>query len=111
MKKSQSGKSKSLACREKIEINPDLIKAMRCLASQDGEGNCFMDKYNLHMYEGRMECTDRNDGSIQCPYHQTSYGVCFEDGDCMEWLNTAADILERVNASSDQCSDLKSVKE
>ena len=35
------------------KINPgtgsDLIKALRCLASQDADGDCHMDKYNRYL--------------------------------------------------------------
>lgn len=82
----------------------DLIKALRCLASQDCYGNCYMDKYNRYTedynhnqkQEPRMSCSGSYDGTIRCPYYQHTYGVCFEDGDCMEWLNATADLLERL---------------
>ena len=49
-----------------------------------------------------MSCSGTSEGTIQCPYHQKTYGVCFEDGDCMDWLRTVADILERtLEKSSD----------
>ena len=88
----------------------DLIKALRCLASQDADGDCHMDKYNRYLdncnfskkKEAQMSCSGTSEGTIQCPYHQKTYGVCFEDGDCMDWLRTVADILERtLEKSSD----------
>lgn len=87
-----------------------LIKALRCLASQDADGDCHMDKYNRYLdncnfskkKEAQMSCSGTSEGTIQCPYHQKTYGVCFEDGDCMDWLRTVADILERtLEKSSD----------
>lgn len=88
----------------------DLIKALRCLASQDADGNCHMDKYNRYLdncnfskkKESQMSCSGTSEGTIQCPYHQKTYGVCLEDGDCMDWLSTVADILEdTLEKSSD----------
>ena len=88
----------------------DLIKALRCLASQDADGNCHMDKYNRYLdncnfskkKEAQMSCSGTSEGTIQCPYHQKTYGVCLEDGDCMDWLSTVADILEdTLEKSSD----------
>lgn len=88
----------------------DLIKALRCLASQDADGDCHMDKYNRYLdncnfskkKESQMSCSGTSEGTIQCPYHQKTYGVCLEDGDCMDWLSTVADILEdTLEKSSD----------
>lgn len=38
-------------------IDVDMIKALRCLASQDGEGNCCEDIYNfMNQDKQRMRC-------------------------------------------------------
>ena len=60
----------------------DLIKALRCLASQDADGDCHMDKYNRYLdncnfskkKEAQMSCSGTSEGTIQCPYHQKTYG-------------------------------------
>lgn len=80
-------------------MDNDLIKALRCLASQDEDGNCKMDWHNLLQKddEQKMYCSNKiwGDETIQCPYHQDKYEMCFEDGACGEWLNKVADILEK----------------
>lgn len=74
----------------------DLIKALRCLGSQF-EDACHLDRYNFGRKEGPyMVCnTNNSEGSILCPFYQETYDVCFADGQCMEWLNETADLLER----------------
>ena len=38
-------------------IDADMVKALRCLASQDGEGNCYEDIYNfMNPDKQRMRC-------------------------------------------------------
>lgn len=78
----------------------DMIKALRCLASQDENGDCYMQHYNtLHLDddEPAICCTSEpSDERVKCPYYQNKYEVCFEDGECGEWLSEAADILEIV---------------
>lgn len=80
-------------------MDNDLIKALRCIASQDEDGNCKMDWHNLLRKddEPKMYCNNKvwGDKTVQCPYHQDKYETCFEDGECGEWLNTIADILEK----------------
>lgn len=77
-------------------IDTDMIKALRCLASQDAEGNCYEDIYNLRNHKQEMHCGGNLYGSIPCPYYQNKYEVCFEDGECGEWLDTVADKLEKL---------------
>ena len=81
-------------------MDNDLIKALRCLASQDSAGDCNMDRHNFLRGDdtARMYCDEKYyewDDEIQCPYHQDKYETCFEDGECGEWLNEVADILEK----------------
>ena len=95
-----------------------LIKALRCLASQDPVGNCHMYKYNRYLgnrnfskkKESQMSCSGTREGTIQCPYYQKTYGVCFEDGDCMDWLSTVADILEHTLEKSSDNPSLDAAK-
>ena len=80
--------------------DPDLIKALRCLASQDDEGNCYETYYNfLNLDKQRMSC-DGGYGDIPCPYNQDKYGVCFESGECGDWLKIVADELEKMEGGS-----------
>lgn len=80
-------------------MDNDLTKALHCLTSQDNAGDCHMDIYNLLRKdnEPKMYCNNKvwGDETIQCPYHQDKYETCFEDGECGEWLNKIADILEK----------------
>lgn len=78
-------------------MDKDLIKALRCLASQDENGDCYMERHNLmHSDEPEIYCgSEISVGRVQCPYYQNKYAVCYEDGECREWLNEVADILEK----------------
>lgn len=79
-----------------IQTN-DLIKALRCLASQGPEGECYEDYYNFGREDGmKMSCQGYLEGTIPCPYHQSSYDVCFEDGDCCEWLITVSEMIKEL---------------
>lgn len=79
-------------------IDNELIKALRCLASQDEEGDCYREHHNFMHVDGdepEIYCgSEPQDGRTQCPYYQNRYGVCFEDGQCSKWLEAAADGLE-----------------
>ncbi|MCD8011610.1 MAG: hypothetical protein LUG99_00260 [Lachnospiraceae bacterium] len=84
-------------------INGDMIKAMRCVASQDEAGNCYMDRYNLlHKDEAQMCCNEQvaklyaENEKIVCPYSQAAYGVCAASGDLCAWLGEAAYELEKI---------------
>lgn len=79
---------------KEINLN-DLIKALRCLASNDPEGNCYEDQYNFGN-DGQRISYYGSPETIKCPYHQNTYDVCFEDGDCCEWLGDAAKLLEEL---------------
>lgn len=92
--------------------NTNLIKALRCLASQDAEGDCYMERYNLvHAvcHKPAIYCgANPPDGRITCPYYQNEYGVCFEDGEC-GWLGRVADILEQYqeNGTVEDCREAR----
>lgn len=85
----------------------DMIKALKCVASQDVEGDCYADHENfMHMDDDehkRIVCgtgenlKDYISGreAVGCPYHQDTYGCCFEDGD-LSWLKEAAELLEEL---------------
>lgn len=90
-------------------MDNDLIKALRCIASQDDAGDCKMDWHNLLRKddEPKMYCNNKvwGDETMQCPYHQDKYETCFEDGECGEWLNEVADILESYNAKVERLEE------
>lgn len=79
------------------EINSNMIKALRCVASQDAFKDCHRTRYNRDRKEGEplMTCKPLPDDlSIPCPYQQDEYKTNCEDGECMGWLNEIADMLE-----------------
>lgn len=76
------------------EINPNLIKALRCLASQDSYNNCYVNKYNRER-GGKPKMTCKGIlNTIPCPYSQEEYNTDFGSDECMKWLGELADILE-----------------
>ncbi len=81
---------------ERIEINGDLVKALRCIGSQDGDGDCYMEYYNLTHSGPGISCGPASDCRELCPHYQNKYEVCFEDGLCGEWLTQLADRLEEL---------------
>lgn len=90
-------------------ILEDMIKALKCIASYDAEGDCYADCENfIHMEDDnykRFVCASGEDlkdcfsekSVIGCPYHQNKYGLCFEDGE-LSWLKDAADLLEELKS-------------
>ena len=64
----------------------DMIKALKCVASQDTEGDCYKDHENFNHMEDdkykRIVCgTGENlkdwisgRDAVGCPYHQNTYG-------------------------------------
>lgn len=92
-------------------IDKELVKALRCLSSQDGNGDCHIEHHNvMHMDGGTPEIycgNEPHDGRIQCPYYQNKYDVCFEDGECCEWLRAAADKLEKMSGRLDELEGRK----
>lgn len=87
----------------------DMIKALKCVASQDREGDCYADNENFkHMEDDnykRIICgTGENlkdfiseREAVGCPYHQKKYGCCFEDGE-LYWLKDVAELLEELKS-------------
>lgn len=90
---------------EKLTLK-NMIKALRCVASQDTTGKCYGDYENLnHMQdEGykRIVCREvenlkdyvSGENVVTCPYYQKDYGCCFEDGELF-WLEDVAELLEK----------------
>lgn len=78
---------------EKMErlMLEDMIKALKCVGSQDSLGDCYADcEVYMHMEDEnykRLVCGTGKDLYIKgtptegCPYYQKKYGVCPEDGD------------------------------
>ena len=95
---------------EKIMLD-DMIKALKCVASQDTVGDCYADHENfMHMDDEhkRIACGTGEDlrdyisgkEAIGCPYHQNTYGCCFEDGE-LYWLKDVAELLEELKSYKD----------
>lgn len=89
----------------------DMIKALKCVASQDTVGDCYADHENfMHMEDEHKHivCGTGEDlrdyisgkEAIGCPYHQQKYGCCFEDGD-FYWLKDVAELLEELKSYKD----------
>ena len=90
----------------------DMIKALKCVASQDAEGDCYADYENFkHMEDDnykRLVCgTGENlkdyisgKRAVGCPYHQETYGTCFEDGNLF-WLEDVAEWLGELKSYKD----------
>lgn len=89
----------------------DMIKALKCVASQDAEGDCYADHENfMHMHDKhkRIICGTGEDledyiggkEAVGCPYHQNTYGCCFEDGE-LHWLKDVAELLEELKSYKD----------
>ena len=93
---------------EKIIID-DMIKALKCVASQDADGECYADHENFMHIEDekhkRILCEageylkDYISGkdAVGCPYHQNTYGRCFEYGR-LSWLKDVAELLEELKS-------------
>ena len=93
---------------ERLNIE-DMIKALKCVASQDGEDDCYADHENFNHMEDdnykRLICgtgdkfenyiSGRN--AVGCPYHQKPYGTCYEDGE-LYWLKDVAELLEELKS-------------
>ena len=90
----------------------DMKKALKCVASQDAEGDCYADYENFkHMEDDnykRLVCgTGENlkdyisgKRAVGCPYHQETYGTCFEDGNLF-WLEDVAEWLGELKSYKD----------
>ena len=85
----------------------DMIKALKCVGSQNSLGDCYADNEDyMHMEDEnhkRLVCGTGKDLYIKgtptegCPYYQKKYGVCPEDGD-LYWLNEVAELLEELKS-------------
>lgn len=90
-------------------ILDDMIKALKCISSQDAEGDCYMDHENFkHMEDDkykRIVCeTGENlrdyisgKEAVGCPYHQRTYGTCCEAGE-LYGLKDVAELLEKLKS-------------
>lgn len=90
----------------------NMIKALKCVASQDVEGDCYADHENFkHMEDDeykRITCgTGENlrdfisgKSAVGCPYHQKTYGTCYEDGE-LYWLKDVSELLEELKSYKD----------
>lgn len=89
----------------------DMIKALKCVASQDTVGDCYADHENfIHMDDEhkRIVCGTGEDlrdpisdkEAVGCPYYQNTYGCCFENGE-LYWLKDVAELLEELKSYKD----------
>lgn len=90
----------------------DMIKALKCVASQDTVGDCYADHENfMHMNDGeykRIVCGTGEDlrgpisdkEAVGCPYYQNTYGCCFENGG-LYWLKDVTELLEELKSYKD----------
>lgn len=91
-------------------ILEDMIKALKCVGSQNSLGDCYADReVYMHMEDEnhkRLVCGTGKDLYIKgiptegCPYYQKKYGVCPEDGD-LYWLNEVAELLKELKSYKD----------
>ena len=93
---------------ERLNIE-DMIKALKCVASQDAEGDCYADHENFNHMEDdnykhiicgtgdKFENYIRGRNAVGCPYHQKPYGTCYEDGE-LYWLKDVAELLEELKS-------------
>lgn len=106
-------------------IDKNMIKALKCLASQSTEGDCYADFYNFKRLDDdskpRMLCAEGENlrdfisggPAIGCPYYQKAYGTCFEDGE-LYWLKELAEQLEDIRPTTviqngDNCTHIDNV--
>ena len=85
----------------------DMIKALKCVGSQNSLGECYADR-EAYMHMGdenykRIFCGTGKELYIKgtptegCPYYQKNYGVSPEDGD-LYWLKDVAELLEELKS-------------
>lgn len=96
---------------ERLTVD-DMIKALKCISSQDAEGDCYMDHENFkHMEDDKYKRITCGNGenlkdwisgrdAVGCPYHQKTYGTCYEDGE-LYWLKDVTELLEELKSYKD----------
>ena len=86
----------------------DMIKALKCVASQDTIGDCYAGHENfMHRNDEhkRIVCGTGEDlrdyisgkEAVGCPYYQNTYGCCFENGE-LSWLKDVAELLKELKS-------------
>lgn len=89
----------------------DMIKALKCVASQDTIGDCYAGHENfMHRNDEhkRIVCGTGEDlrdyisgkEAVGCPYYQNTYGCCFENGE-LSWLKDVAELLKELKSYKD----------
>lgn len=91
----------------------DMIKALKCVASQDTVGDCYAGHENfMHRHDKnkhkRIVCGTGEDlrdyiggkEAVGCPYYQNTYGCCFENGE-LSWLKDVAELLKELKSYRD----------
>lgn len=77
-------------------IKPNLVKALRCLASKDQYNYCYMNAYNRNRGDKPEMSCHGTIKSIPCPYHQDEYDTDFGSDGCQKLLNELADMLKEM---------------
>lgn len=89
---------------EKLTLT-NMIKVLKCVASQDMGGRCYADDENdKHRFddENMIVCQEgenlkdpvNGEDAVTCPYYQNDYGCCFDNGELF-WLEDVAELLEK----------------
>ena len=65
----------------------------------------------LEIGEKLISCMANPVDKERCPYHQSTYGCCFEDEECMEWLGKAADELVALRKELEELRAYKDLEE
>lgn len=84
----------------------DMIKSLKCIASQDADGDCYMEHENFKhigdenykpiVCEAGENLRDPISGedTISCPYYNKTFKQCLDDGD-LSWMKDIAELLEK----------------
>lgn len=103
-------------------IDANMIKALRCIASQDKEGDCYKTHENFkHLSDENWKPIVCREGEcvrdfisgregVTCPYFQQPYGVCAEDGE-LWWLKDLADEIEKEQGKVQSHSEEQILKQ
>lgn len=77
-------------------MNDNMVKALKCISSQNGCGECYKDEFNKNVLQtGKiMICRNVTTGNrVSCPFHQFEYSTDFDEG--LDWLYNLAEKIEK----------------
>ena len=84
----------------------DMIKSLKCIASQDADGDCYMEHENFkHMEDDNykpivcgagenLRDPISGEDTISCPYYNKTFKQCLDEGD-LSWMKNVAELLEK----------------